>query len=75
MALRGIKKALIEDVEKLSPGQQKKLRDFARALLVSRPAGARGTDLLRFSGTFDKKSIRQMKEAVAECETVDQSEW
>jgi len=31
--------------------------------------------LLRFSGTFDKKSIRQMKEAVAECETVDQSEW
>lgn len=59
-----IKKAIIDGIKKLSMSRQKKLHDYARALLLSRPVGTRGTDLLRFSGSFDKKSIKEMMEAL-----------
>ncbi|TAL39769.1 MAG: hypothetical protein EPN93_00560 [Spirochaetes bacterium] len=74
MMKRGLKKIIIEDVNKLSLGQQKKLHEYARAMLVSRPMGSSGSELLRFSGSFDKKSIKEMKEALHECERLDHDE-
>lgn len=72
---RGMKKILIEDVQRLSFSQQKKLHEYARAMMVSRPTGSRGSELLRFSGFFDKKSVREMAQAIRDCEKVDNGEW
>lgn len=71
----GIKKILFEDVKRLSFSQQKKLHDYARTMIISRPAESRGSDLLRFSGVFDKKSVKEMREAILDCERVDNGEW
>jgi hypothetical protein len=73
---QGMKKILNEDVKKLSFSQQKKLHDYARAMIVSRQIENKGSDLLKFSGMFDKKSIKEMKEAIESgCERIDHSDW
>ena len=73
---RGIKRIIIDDIKKLSFSQQKKLHDYARAMLVSRPVGTKGAELLKFSGIYDKKTLKEMKEAIQEgCEKVDRGEW
>lgn len=68
-------KILIEDVQRLTFSQQKKLHEYARAMMVSRPSGSKGSELLRFSGFFDKKSVREMMIAIRDCEKVDNGEW
>jgi hypothetical protein len=71
---RGIKRIIIDDIKKLSFSQQKKLHDYARAMLVPRPVGTRGSDLMKFSGMFDKKTVNEMKGAIREgCERVDRT--
>ena len=44
-------------------------------MIISRPVGSKGTDLLRFSGSFDKKSLREMSEAIKDCERIEDIEW
>jgi len=76
MSTQGLKKIIIEDLKKLSLGQQKKVHDFARALLVSKPSGVKGIDLVRFANLFDAKTIAGMKSAIKKgCEEIDRDEW
>lgn len=66
---QGIKKTIIDDIKNLSISRQKKLHDYARAMLVSKPVGSLGKELARFSGMLDKKTAMEMKKAIQEaCE-------
>ena len=50
--------------------------DLIHDLVAKPPSGASGRDLLRFAGTLDDESARQMSEAIEEgCERVDLGEW
>ena len=40
------------------------------------PKGVQGTELLKFAGAIDNKSLEEMKKAIEEaCEKVDSDEW
>ncbi len=70
-----IKKLLIEYLNHLPIESQKKVRNFAHALVISQSKGTSGKDLLKFSGIMDQNDIDEMKEAIGDCEKVDQSGW
>ncbi len=71
-----IKKIIIEEVDKLSFSQQKKLHEYACAMIASGGEGVPGSALLKFAGMFDRQTISEMKEAVsADCEKVERGGW
>jgi len=66
-----IKKQILSHLEQLSPEQQKRAAELVHGLVSARPKGTPGRDLLRFAGTLDRESARQMREAIEEgCERV-----
>jgi len=76
MIEKHITKTIMSDVKKLSLVQQKRLHDFALAMLMSESRGTAGSDLVKFSGTIDSTSIREMREAIQDgCERVDRDDW
>ena len=71
-----LKKQIIEDLEHLPLDMQKKVSDFAHALVLAREKGTPGNELVRFSGTIGRVDSRKMREAVSnECERIDRNEW
>jgi hypothetical protein len=76
MVTAHVKRQILSDLEQLSPEQQQRAADLVRGLVAKMPAGAPGRALLRFAGTLDSESARQMSEAIEEgCERVDLGEW
>ena len=76
MAEPAIKKQILDDLEQLSPEQQERAAELVHGLVSARPKGTPGRDLLRFAGTLDDESAREMTEAIEEgCERVDLDEW
>jgi hypothetical protein len=63
-----IKQKILERLDELSEGEQRKILEFANHL----PPTAKGTpgrDLLKFFGTIDSEDCRRMEEAIeAGCE-------
>jgi hypothetical protein len=67
---------ILSDLERLSPQQQVRAAQLVHGLVAERPRGVPGHDLLRFVGTLDAQSAREMREAIEEgCERVDPDEW
>lgn len=76
MVTSSVKRQILSDLERLSPEQQRRAADLIRDLAAERQPGTSGRDLLRFAGTVDGESARQMLEAIeAGCERVDVGEW
>ena len=74
MVLPAIKEQILNDLDQLSPEQQKRAADLVHGLVS--PKGTSGRDLLRFAGTLDDESARQMREAIEQgCERVDLDAW
>ena len=74
--MENLKKQLLEQIEKLTPRQQKQVLDFALELSGKLPAGISGEELLEFVGLFPPEDLEQMKRAIEEgCEQIDASEW
>lgn len=61
-----IKNALDRQLEQLPLELQRKVLDFAQALVISLPKGMPGTQLLQFAGTIDLADLQQMQQAI-EC--------
>lgn len=61
-----IKNQILKDLEQLSPEQQKRAAELVRGLVSPRPQGTPGRELLRFAGTLDHQSAREMMEAIEE---------
>lgn len=72
MTTPAVKKQILEDLDRLSPELQQRAADLVHGLVETTPRGTPGRELLRFSGTLDDESARQMSEAIEEgCERVD----
>lgn len=68
-----IREQILNDLDRLSPEQQRRAAELVHALVSS---GAPGRSLLRFAGTLDDDSAREMTRAIEEgCERVDLDEW
>lgn len=76
MVLAAVKEQILSDLDRLSADEQKRAAELVHSLVSSTPKGTPGRDLLRFAGTIDDESARQMIEAIEEeCERVDLDEW
>ena len=76
MVATAIQEELLKRLEQLAPEMQRRVLDFATALVLSKPKGTPAADLLRFAGTIGPEDARQMTEAIeAECERIDPNEW
>lgn len=67
---------VIEKLKILPHDQQRRVLEFARALVLSTPRGVPGRELLRFAGAVPADEIQLMREAIEQdCERVDHDEW
>ncbi len=71
-----IKEQILNDLNRLSPEQQKRAADLVHGLVSPLPKGASVEDLMKVAGTLDDESAREMMAAIEEgCERVDLDEW
>ena len=71
-----LKQVLLEQIEKLTPLQQKQVLDFTLQLSGELAKYYPGKNLLQFAGTISREDLEIMKQAIEEgCEQVDESEW
>ncbi|MYB92545.1 hypothetical protein F4054_11540 [Candidatus Poribacteria bacterium] len=71
-----IKQELLEQIEKLTPLQQKQVLDFALELSDELSKRYPGEKLLKLVGTISPEDLEIMKQAIEEgCEQVNESEW
>jgi hypothetical protein len=67
-----VKEQILNDLDRLSPEQQKRAAELVHGLVSPLPQGTAGKDLLRFAGILDAEAARQMMEAIEEgCGRVD----
>jgi len=71
-----VKKQIISQMGLLDYEHQRRVLDFARALVVTCPKGVPGKQLLSFAGTIPADDLKTMEQAIEDsCEKVDQNEW
>lgn len=71
-----LKTEILEQMEKLTPLQQKQVLDFALELSGELSKRYPGEKLLKLVGTISPEDLEIMKQAIEEgCEQVDESEW
>jgi len=76
VVLPAVRQQILDDLDQLSPELQKRAAEAVHRLASPLPQGASGRDLLRFAGTLDGESAREMREAIEEgCERVDLDAW
>lgn len=63
-----------EAIQQLTTVQQVKLLEFIQALLQLKEKHS-PQKLLQFVGKIDHKSLREMEEAIKDCEQIDEDEW
>jgi len=68
-----IKEEIVEQLDKLPVGLQKRVLDFTQALILSMPKGLSGKDLKKFVGIISPEDAKAIEKAIEEgCEQVDQ---
>ena len=76
MVSPAIKDELLSRMGQLPLDMQRRVLDFADALVRTEPKGVSGEALAPIVGTLDEESARQMIEAIEEgCEQVDEGGW
>jgi len=71
-----IKKRLIEDLKDLPFDSQKKVQEFAHALLITHNKGRSGKNMVKFSGLMAREDADELKQIIeGGCEKVDINEW
>ena len=87
MVVPAVKARILDDLERLPPDLQRRAADLIRGLVAEvapeppdlgegtgselRPKGASPKEVLRFFGTLDAESAREMEEAIEEsCEQI-----
>jgi hypothetical protein len=69
-----VKKQIINQMGLLDYEHQRRVLDFARALVVTCPKGVPGKQLLSFAGTISAADLKTMEQAIEDsCERVDQN--
>ncbi len=76
MVSPAIRQKLLERLDQLPLPQQRRVLDFADALVQTKPRGVPGKELAKHIGLFDEQSLREMQEAIEEhCERIDPDKW
>lgn len=76
MVMPAVKAQILNDLNQLSPPQQRRAAELVRALVSTLPKGASIEDLLQVAGTLDDEAAHEMMEAIEDgCERVDVHEW
>ena len=77
MVVPAIKEQILNDLGKLPPEQQQRAADLVRSMVPQQlPKGTPGRDLMRFAGTLDDESAREMMALIEQdCGRVDPDEW
>ena len=71
-----VKKEIINQIGRLDYEHQRRVLDFARALVVTGPKGVPGKQILSFAGTIPADDLKDMIQAIEDdCEKVDVDEW
>jgi hypothetical protein len=71
-----IKKKLIEDLKNLPFDSQKKVQEFAHALLITQHRGKSGKEMIKFSGILTNDEAGELRRIIESgCEMVDINEW
>lgn len=71
-----LKNDILDRLDRLPPDLQRRVVDFADALVASEPQGVPGAKLLKFAGTIDPRSLQEMEQAIEEgCEQIDPDAW
>ena len=71
-----VKNKLLEQLDALPYELQRKVLDFAQALVLSAPRGIPGKKLLHFAGAIPASDLQLMSDAIeAESEKIDWDEW
>ena len=74
--MENLKQELLEQIEKLTPIQQKQVLDFTLELSGELSKRYPGEKLLKLVGTISPEDLEIMKQAIEEgCEQVNKSEW
>lgn len=72
----GARERILRDLEKLEPGEQERAAELVHDLVAPSPAPVQGCDLLRFAGTLDDASAREIQQAIEDaCERADPGAW
>lgn len=67
---------IVEQLKVLPYEMQCRVFEFTRALVISKPRGVPGRQLLKFTGTKSPEDLKLMNQAIEEnCEKVDLNEW
>ena len=74
MVTPAIKAQILNDLDRLSPEQQKRAAELVHGLASTLSKGTPGADLLRFAGSLDEVSAREMMAAIDELEPRGSSE-
>ena len=76
MVMPAVKAQILNDLNQLSPTQQRRAAELVRGLVSALPKGASVEDLLRVVGVLNDEAAHEMMEAIEEgCERVDLREW
>lgn len=59
-----VKKEIINEVGRLGYEQQRRVLDFARALVVTGPKGVPGKQLLAFAGSIPADDLKEMEKVI-----------
>lgn len=62
-----VKKEIINEVGRLGYEQQRRVLDFARALVITGPKGVPGKQLLSFAGTIPADDLKEMEKRNLSC--------
>ena len=67
---------LLREMEQLSPSLQRRVLDYARAMVESTPQGTPGHELLEFAGIMTPAEADEFLRVIEEgCERVDPNDW
>jgi hypothetical protein len=71
-----LREELLKEMDGLTPAMQRRVLDFARALVEATPRGTPGNELLQFAGIMTPSEADEFLRRIEEdCERVDPNEW
>lgn len=70
-----VQESILSSIKRLTLVQQIKLLDFINSMIETRQEVSNKNNLLKFVGVFEKEDLKEMEEAIEDCEKIDEDEW
>lgn len=70
-----IQESILSSIKRLTLDQQIKLLNFINSMIETREEVSNKNNLLKFVGVFEKEDLKEMEDAIEDCEKIDEDEW